>query len=473
MKLKLGVAFILCIGLNVSFAQSGWTLQKCIDHALQNNLSIKQGELNLLNSHLNYNQSIEALAPSVSGFANNNYNFGRTINPVNNTYVQQKVQSASFGLNGQLVLFNGFANTNNIKLNRINEAVSKKDLEVISNNVALQVATQFLQILFNGESVKIGELAIASTEKQLKNAKVLFEAGNSNQSIVYELEAKLANDKLNLVTAQNNHKTSLVAMANLLQLPYDENFKIESPEIKIPNETISDGNGAIYESAKRVLPEIELAILRHKAALAQKNISKGAYYPTLSLVGGVNTLFSDNFKDYVNLHTITIPVGFVGSTNEIVYAERAAADGVVTRRFGAQTKDNIGKAIGFSLSIPIYSNARVRTSVKQADLAITQQALNMKRVENDLLTSVSTALANYSGALAKYEALVNAVTSQKKNFDFNTMRFEAGALSSNDLVISQTAYETSETNLLQGKYELIFRKVLLDFYRGKPIAFDK
>jgi outer membrane protein len=461
---------LISLGWQFSQAQSDWTLQRAIDHALQNNITIKQGQLTVANNKLNYIQSKEALLPSVSGFANHNFSFGRNINPVNNSYVQQNVQSSQFGISSQVVLFNGLQNTNNIKLNKLNSEVSAKDLEVISNTISLQIATQFLQILFNSETVKTYEMAITSTEKQLERANILFQAGNTNQSSVFEMEAKLASDKLNLVTAQNNHRLSLVSLANLLQVPFDETFKIENPQVGIPEEVILEGTASIYDKASKIMPEVELSILRFKASLMQQTISKGSYSPTLSLNANVSTLFSDNFKDVINPYTTIVPIGYVQTTNDVVLSQGFGYDGTKTRPFSNQVNDNLGKSIGFSLNVPIYSNGRTRTSVKQAELATEQQKLNMLKTKNELYTSVATALANYTGAKAKFNALTEALNSQKKNYEFNKVRFDAGALSSMDLVISQTNYETAEANLLQGKYDLVFRKVLLDFYRGKPLV---
>ncbi len=462
--------FVLLFTLQLCQAQSGWTLQMAIDHALQNNITIKQGELTIANNQLNYIQSKEVILPSVSGFANHNFSFGRNINPVNNSYVQQNVQSSQFGISSQVVLFNGLQNTNTIKLNRINTEVSIKDLEVISNSISLQIATQFLQILFAQETIKIYVLAISSTEKQLETANILFQAGNTNQSAVYELEAKLASDKLNLVTSQNNYRLALVTLANLLQVPFDDSFKIESPQVGVPDETILEGTETIYDKASKIMPEIELSILRYKASLMQQSITKGNYYPTLSLNANVSTLFSDNFKDFINPHTTIVPIGYVQTTNDVVLSQGFGYDGTKTRSFSNQVNDNLGKSVGLSLSVPIYSNARVRTSVKQATLQSEQQKLNMLQTQNELYTSVATAVANYTGAKAKYLALTEALNSQKRNYEFNIIRFEAGALSSSDLVISKSNYETAEANLIQGKYDLVFRKVLLDFYRGKPLV---
>ena len=421
---RLTQLLILLFFAQISPAQSGWTLQMAIDHALQNNLTIKQGQLTMESSHLNYLQSKEALLPTVSGFAGHNFNFGRNINPVNNSYVKQNVQSSQFGLSTQVTLFSGLQNVNNIKLTELNEAVSKKDLEVISNTISLQVATQFLQILFNAETIKTVQSSISATEKQLQTANILFDAGNTNQSTVYELEAKLASDKLDLINAQNNHRLSLLALANLLQEPFDDNFKIKSPGVGIPDETITEGTAKIYDKASKIMPEIELALLRYNAAQMQHTISKGGYYPTLSLNANISTLFSDNFKDVINPRTIFVESGYVKNTNEIVYSPAFDYDGLRTRPFSNQVNDNLGKSIGLSLNIPIYSNGRIRTSVKQAEIAMEQQKLNMKKTENDLYTTVATAVANYTGAKAKYRALEEAVNAQKKNFEFNKLRFE-------------------------------------------------
>ena len=454
-------------------AQSGWTLNQCIEHALQNNLTVKKGQLVVAGNHLSYEQSKENFLPSVSGFANNNYSFGRNINPVNNTYIQQQVQSSQFSLNAQMNLFNGMQNANNVKLTRVNEEVSKKDLEVISNNISLQIATQFLQILFNEETINTVKAALASTEQQLVSAKILFEAGNTNQSSVYELEAKLASDKLDLVNAQNNYNLSLLALANLLQVPFDNNFRIESPKVTVPEEVITEGTQAIFDKASKIMPEIELAQLRYRSSVISKSISRGRYYPSLSLNANLSSLFSDNFKDFINPQTSFAPAGYVdNASKDIVYLPTLTYDGKQTRSFSNQINDNLGKSIGVSLSIPLYSNGRIRTAVKQADIATEQQKLNIKQTENELYTSVATALANYTAARAKYSALVESVSTQLKNYEFNRLRFESGAINSTELVISQRNYEMAEARLLQGKYDLVFRKVLLDFYRGKPLNWN-
>ncbi|MFM9944662.1 MAG: TolC family protein [Bacteroidia bacterium] len=437
---------LILFGWHASQAQSSWTLQMCIDYALQNNLTIKQGQLAVKNSQVDLLQSKEAALPSASAFVGNGLNFGRNINPLDNTYVIQKVQSSSFGLNSQLILFSGFSISNSIKLSSINEEVSKKDLEVIANNISLQIATQFLQILFNKEAINVVKSRILSTEKQLETAKILFQAGNTNQSSVFELDAKLSSDKLDLVNAENSLNLSNLGLANLLQVPYDENFKIESPEVTIPEEINVEGTKAIYDNATKIMPEIELSILRHKASLMQQNVSKSGYYPSLSLGANINTLYSDNF---------------VTQTSPGVFA---------TTPFSKQFNNNLGQSLSLNLSVPLYSRGRTRGSVKQAGLATEQQKLNMQQAQNTLYTSVANAVANYKAAKAKYTALKEAAMSQQKNYEFNVQRFEAGALSSSDMLISKNNYEVAQANLVQGKYDLVFRKVLLDFYRGKPLV---
>jgi len=473
-KIRYSGWLILLFAGQFSHAQTGWTLQKCIEHALANNLTIKQGQLAISNSEANLDRSKQVRIPSVAGFSGYNYNSGRNINPITNTFTKLNVQSMQFGMNAQVTLFNGLQNTNTIKMNQINSEVSIKDLEVISNNITLQVATSFLQILFSQETLNSINARISSTESQLETAKILFEAGNTNQSSVFELEAKLANDKLDLVNAQNNLRLNLLSLANLLQVPFDDNFKIESPKVNIPAENITDGSKAIYDKALKIMPEVELSILKHKAALVQYNIAKGAYYPTLVLSANMNTLFSDQIKDLVNPQYVYKPTGFYvqDPTGPAVVGPGYEYDRLETRPFSTQFSGNQGKSIGLSLNVPIYSQGRVRASVIQAGIASEQQKINIQRTENDLHTSVVTAVANYTGAQAKYTALSEAVSSQKKNYDFNKIRFEAGALSSADLVTSQRNFEVAEVNFVQGKFELIFRKVLLDFYRGIPIVID-
>jgi len=462
-----GIAFLL--GFENIQAQDLWTLQKSIDKALENNLTIKKGQLVIASNRLTLEMNKEALLPSLSAFAGYNFSFGRNINPVNNTYVEQNVQSGQFGLSSNVTLFNGFQNINTIKLGKINEEVSRKDLEVICNTISLQVATQFLQILFNEENINTIKSTLSSTEKQLETANVLFKSGNTNQSNVLELEAKLASDRLDLVNAENNYRLSLLSLATLLQVPFDENFKIESPTVNVPDEVILEGTQSIYEKAIGIMPEIELSNLRYKASSMQRTISQGAYYPILSMNANLSTLFSNNFQDFVNPRVIYLPSGYVQGTNETVLSPNLAYDALVMRPFSNQINGNLGKSLGFNLSIPLYSNGRIRIAVKQAEITSEQQKLNIKQTQNELFASVANAVANYSAAKTKYAALVTSSEAQKRNYEFNRLRFEAGALSSSDLVLSQKNYELAEARLVQGKFDFIFRKVLLDFYRGKPL----
>ncbi|MCB9252515.1 MAG: TolC family protein [Flavobacteriales bacterium] len=438
----------LCCAIQGSAQNKEWSLQQCIEYALEHNLNIQQGKLNVLSSEHNSLQGKEAILPTVSGFAGNNYNFGRNINPLDNTYVKQRVQSNNFGLSSQLTLFNGLSIYNNIRLNSLNEEASRKDLEVISNSIVLQIATQYLQILLNKEAISVVKSRITSSEKQLETANIQFDAGNANKSSILEMEAKLSSDKLDLVMAENNLTLSQLSLANLLQIPDIESFNVSDPEIGIPDEIILEGATSIYDKATKIMPEIELSILRYKASLMQENISRSGYFPTLSLSGNINTLYSDNFKRLSQQGTIeTIP-------------------------FSTQINNNLGQSIGINLSVPIYSRGRVRNSVKQAKLGTEQQKLNVRKAENDLYTSVVNAVANYKAAKSKYGALTEAYASQLKNYEFNQLRYETGSLNATDLLLSKNNLEVSESNLIQGKYDLIFRKILLDFYRGKPISIN-
>lgn len=447
-RLRTALTFWLALNSMSLFAQTDWTLQKCIQHAQDNNLNIMQGKLAVQGSKNTLNQSKQAVLPNASAFVGNGLNFGRNINPKDNTYTIQEVKSSQFSLSSSVTVFNAFAILNNIKMSQVNLEASQKDLEVISNNVSLQVATQFLQILFNREAIKVVSSRIASTQKQLERARVLFEAGNTNQGSVLELEARLSSEKLELVNAENAYQIALLALANLLQVPFDEGFDIVSPEVKIPGELIEERTGNIYAKASKIMPEIEAAQLKYEAALLQKRIAKASYYPNLTFNANVNTLYSDNF---------VIPTGS-GTFRKISFSD--------------QIDGNLGQSLSLNLNIPIYNRGRVLTSVRQADIAGSQQKLNIRQAENTLYTSVANAVANYKAALAKYVALNEAVTAQKKNYDYNVTRFETGALSSADMIISRSGYEVAEANLIQGKYDLVFRKVLLDFYRGKPLSLD-
>lgn len=455
----------------LSQAQNEWTLKKCIDYALQNNISIKKSELSLTGKKINLDQSKQSLLPSVSANASQNLSWGRNINPVNNTYIEQNVSSNQFGISTYVNLFNGLQNTNTIKQNRIELEAGSKELEVVENNITLQVATQYLQILFHNENINTAKNIIESTEKQLESTRQQYGAGAITKSFVLELEAKLSSDKLDLVDAQNNYNLAIVALVNLLQIGNHENFKIQVPEVNIPEEEITESIELIYQKATGSRPEIELSKLRYQSSLMQKQIAKGNYYPSLSLNANLGTLVSDNFKEYYNPQTTYVPFGIVQSTNQTVLIPNISYDSR-KRKFSNQINDNLGKSVMLNLNIPIYSNGRIKNSVKQADLLIENRKLDLQQSQNDLYSSISVEMANYKASLARYKALEDAYNSQKNTTEFNSLRYEAGTISSSEFIISQKNLEAAKSRLVRGKYELIFRKILLDFYRGKPLEIN-
>lgn len=468
---RLGIFLTLLFFAFFSKAQTEWSLKKCIEYALQNNISIKKGKLSVAQNRINLEQSKEILYPSFSGNATQSLSWGRNINPVNNTYIEQSVRSNQFGVSTYITLFNGLQNTNTIKQNRINLEAGSKELEVIENNISLQVATQYLQILLFDENIKVSKKTIESTERQLETSRIQYEAGILTKSFVLELEAKLSSDKLELVNSQNNYNLALVALANLLQISNPENFRIETPDVKLPDEIVAESIEFIYQNASNSRPEIELSKLRYKSSLIQKQIAKGSYYPTLSLNANLGTLVSNNFKEYYNPQTTYIPFGIVQTTNETVLIPNVTYD-TRKRGFSNQLNDNLGKSIMLNLNIPLYSNGRIRSSVKQAEILSENSKLDLQQSQNELYSSISAAMANYKASLAKYKALDDAFVSQKNNNEFNSERFESGAISSSDFIISQKNYDAALSRLTQGKYELVFRKILLDFYRGKQLEIN-
>ncbi|MCC6721570.1 MAG: TolC family protein [Bacteroidia bacterium] len=468
--IRLGIFSVLIVFVQFCFAQSEWNLKKCIEYALQNNISVKKGKIAIAGNKINYNQSKESLLPSVSANASQNMSWGRNINPVNNTYIEQNVRSNQFGISTYITLFNGLQNTNTIKQNKIELDAGVKELEIIENNITLQVASQYLQILLYYENTNTVKSIIETTEKQLETTKIKYESGILTKNFVLELEAKLSSDKLDLISAQNSYILALTDLANILQLKQDE-FKIEIPQIIISDEIIDENVESIFQKAKNIMPEIAHSNLKYNSSLMQRQIAKGGYYPTLSLNASMGTLVSNNFKEYYNPQTSYIPFGVVKTTNDEVLIPNVSYDSR-KRKFSNQINDNLGKSIMLNLSIPIYSNSRNKNAVKQADLLIESRKLDIQQKQNELYSSITSAIANYKAAFARYKALEDALISQKNNHEFNLTRFESGSISSSDYIVSQKNIETAISRMVQGKYELVFRKIILDFYRGKNIEIN-
>lgn len=469
-RLILLILFISA-GVATSSAQTTWTLEECINYALKNNISVQQSEAQLDIATNNLQQSKLALLPTVNGSASNNYNFGRSIDPFTNTYAVQQIRSNNFSLNGNLVLFNGFQNQNTIKQQTNNQRASKQDLEAAKNTMALNVAGAFLQVVLNDEVVAINKAQVQSTQQQLDRTVKLVEAGRSAINAELDIRAQLANEKLNLVNAENQLKLAYLNLWQLMMKEPDENDKVDKPNLTQNYEGLpAYSSQAIYSSFSSSSPEIRAAQYRIIGSQFGLKVAQGNRSPRITLNGSISTVFSESFKTYSGYTTIGSRELYRDLNGNPIYAPYQIPTSSQVTSFGTQLNDNLGRFVGLSMSIPIFNGGQVTNAVRNAKTNIKVAELNQKQAENNVYKEVSTAVTQYDAAKANYQSAQENFEAQKKSYEFATTRNEAGLMNFAEFALIKNNYTRAEISLAQAKYELFFRIKTIEFYNTGTIT---
>jgi len=452
-----------------------WTLERCIDHAFKNNITIKQTELQLNNARADLDQSRANRLPTLNASANLSLNTGRVIDPFTNTFGEKTIESNQLSLQASVPIWTGLQITNNVKAQRFGFMANMKDLEVTRNNIGLSVANFYLQVLLAQELLEIAEAQLETTQEQVVRTEKLVNAGSLSLDNLLNLKAQLGNEELNVINARNNVINSQVNLALLLQLPDPEAFRVVKPtrlEIGVVLQAEIDG---VFKSALDNQPQIQAAELRTKQAQYSLAAAKGGRSPRLSAFANLSTLYSDSRLRTTGDPTLNgqeIPIGYVQGTNQIVVQPgfNTPPTEIVPR--GTQFSDNLGYGFGLSLTIPILNNWQVNNQIQRARNAYTLSQLQLEGSRNQLFTDVATSVTNYRAAATRVQANERNVLAQRESYKFSELRFNEGMMNAVDYLNAKNRAQIAESNLLQSRYELLFRAKILDFYLGKPIVLN-
>jgi len=436
---QLTLAGLLLVGLSASAQQKKWSLQECVDYALENNITILQGENAILTNEQNVDAANGQFLPSVSGFVGHTVSLGnRELFP--GQFVDRTDNSTNASISLSQTVFNGFRLTNLYKQSQLNLETSKLELNRIKDDISLNVVNAYLNVLFNIENLEIAQAQYDFSKKQLDQVRELVDAGVQPQANVYDAEATLSSDLQNVTVAENNYELALLSLSQLLQLPY-EGFEVEVIELDNPSSEL------MYKNAS---PIVSYALdNRYEIKVAQKNIensalntevSKSGYLPTVSF----NYAFGSN----------------VFFTN-LVDTEDS---------FFNQLNNQKGHRFSLNVSIPIFSQFQNKTSVARAKIQEENAQLNLKQAKLDVEANVQRAFADAKAALRAYEAAKSSLESQEIAFQNSQERYDIGAMNAFDLEQSRLRLVNAESSLINAKYDFIFKTKVLDFYLGKPIT---
>lgn len=447
------------------------TLEQCIEYALKNNIQIQQSELNTEISDINLTQSQLSLLPSLNANGAHSYNFGRTIDRFTNQFATQQVLSQNFSLSSDVTLFNGLQTINTIHQNRYAYLANKYSVDKMKNDISLNVATAYLQILYSMEAVENARNQIGITTAQSERSKKLVDAGSIARGAYLDILAQLSTEELNLTNAENQLNIAYLSLAQLLNLSNASGLRIVKPEISIEAQPLLGIDVAqVYNTAVENLPEMKSAKYNVKSAEKGLDVAWGGLSPRLVLSGSYGTGYSGLSKELSGTPEFTgyQPTGDVTETGEKVLTPGFTAPTRVIP-FMDQYKNNVNKSIGLYLTIPIFNRWQTKSSIDRARIQKMNAELSVESTKLQIQKSVQQAYADANAGLKKYYASTRAVEAIQESFKYTEQKFNVGIVNTNDYNDSKNKLIKAQSDLLQAKYEYIFKTKVLDFYQGKAL----
>ena len=433
----ISLSLALVVTFHLQAQEETWDLQRCITHAITNNLSIKQKEAVRDQSKIELNTSQWSRLPNLNGNIGQSFNFGRALQS-DNTYGNRNTQNTNFSLGTNIPLFTGMQIPNNIALSKLNLKAATEELNKAKEDISIQVTSYFIQVLFTEELVKVAHNQVQLSQEQLNKKVVFFKNGKASEAEVLEAKSRLAQDELSMIQAENNHKLALLDLSQLLELPSPEGFQISTPNfdnvsvhLTLPDE--------VYAHAIMQKPAIKAAQYRMQGAEKSIKIAQSAYYPQLSFGAGIGT-------NYYHL------------------------SGIQNAAFRTQWEQNMNKYLQFSLSIPLFNRFQTRNRVKSARIQYKALSWQLEESKKTLYKEIQQAYYNALACKSKYESCLSAIESAEASFRLMSEKYANGKASATEYNEMRTTWMRTLSDGIQAKYDFIYRSKILDFYKGIPLV---
>src|ERR1035437_191256 len=449
-----------------------WTLQQCIEYALKNNIQVKQNMLNEKNSVATLVQSKAHILPILNVNASYSYNSGKKVDPFTNQFTSGSFTlSQNFSLSSSITVFGGLQNLNTIKQNQYNVMASRMDVQKMENDISLQIASAYLQILMAEELLDVARNQADITKLQGERTRQLVDVGNLPKGNLLDIQAQSASEEVNIVNAENNLSLASLNLVQMLNLDTIENFSIAKPEITLPADVVLNTTpGLVYDAALTRQPEIKSSEFKLKSSEKGISIARAGRYPHLSLSGAYGTGYSGASKQLVGdpALTGTTPYG-ITSGGQIVYIPTYSYN-YEKIPYSTQYNNNINKSVGFYLTVPLFNNLQTNTSVQHAKISRENAALSLQLQKDNLRKTIQQAYNDAMSSLKKFQATQKAVSAMEESFKYMDQKFTVGAATSTEYNDSKNKLIKAKSDLLQSKYDCVFKMKVLDFYQGKPIT---
>jgi outer membrane protein len=470
--------------INAADAQEKWDLRRCVDYAMQNNLTVKQQEVQTQVTALSEKQAKVAVYPNASFTSNTGLQFGRSVDPTTNQFTTNQLLFQGFNLNAEVAIYNWKRIKNSLVAAQLDYKAAQAGVEKAKNDIALSVATSFLQALLNKEQIGIAQIQFEQTKSQLQTTRKRVNAGDLPELSAVEIEAQLARDSTSIINAKATADISLLQLKALLNLDAAAPFDIQAPAVdKIPVDKISDLQpDYVFQLAIQNQPAQKVNKLNLQSYQANVKVAKASMYPTISAFLGLGTNFSSPFKSItgVNFSGYGPPNPALGSVQvggvdyfiqepKFNYVQSSKSFGQLWDGYGNQIDNNFRQNFGIALNVPIFNGRNSRTIYERSKLNVKNAELVIQQADQQLKQDIYQAFTNATSALQRYNATEVTLNASQKTYDFAKKRFDVGLLGTFELITNQNNLNRAMTDKLVAQYEYVFRMKVLEFYKGQGL----
>lgn len=476
-KTGLITTLILLCFVAVSQEKRVLSLQECIDIAIENNLTVQRSELNLLSAQVNLMQAQAQRYPTLNANGNFGYNWGRGIDPTTNQFIDQRINFNGVSASTSLPIINGLQVHNSIRQNKLNAEASEFDRQKAINDISLNTALNYVNVIFNKELLENARFQLESSQQQLERTTLLVASGALPLANKLQLESQVATNEVALINAQNNLDLAVLTLKQGLLLPPGQEIDIVIPDVTIDEAEIGETSiMELYNVALANQPEIKSAELRVESADVGLDVSRGAMYPTLSLNGSLSTNYSDAFQD-VSVLSAT-PTGQLNPTTfqlqdgtQVFEQEFDVQLESETVPLSTQYDNNLNTRLSLNLNIPIFNGFRTRSDIQRSKISLQQAEINQTEQQNILYQTIESSYRNAVAASKTYQASLKQVTSLEETYRAVENQYNNGAANFTDYQVATNNLFQARTDLSRAKYDYVFRKKILEFYQGIPLTF--
>jgi len=445
--MRLRLLFCLLIPIltcHVSIAQKQWTLQECIEHARSNNIAVRQAEISSEISLVNRNQSMTSMLPSLNASGSHQRSLGRTVDPFTNTPTENETRTTNFSVNSNFLLFNGLRLQHQLAQSKYEYLQSRENLNKIRNDISLNVAAAYLQVLFASESQKTASDRVEAALETRNRTQKMVETGLMAQGTLLDADAALASEELAKVNADNTLQSAYISLTQLLEIDSLNGFSIAQQQVDLPTlNTALLSPDEITRVAMASLPEVKASAMGIEGARKGVSSARSSLTPTVSIFSSIGSFYNEG--------------GFSSLLGEIPFNE--------------QVENNQSKNIGLSLSIPIFNGWSARSNIARSKLNLENAMLQDENTKKQVYKSVVQAHSDATAAINRFNAAQKAFSSAKESYGYAEKKYEVGLISFLDFINIRNNRSRAESEVLQAKYDLVFRLKVIDFYLGKPLVF--